>query len=155
LAKSTTIQYKSGIQDITRDAEGKKLAYRNNSSFRAAGTPIDLTAEHIEEYKKCYNDIIYFVENYVVIMKRGEGLGIIKPDEWQKKLLKDLTTNNRTCVLCPRQSGKCLTYKSKIKIKNKKTGKERYISIGRFYIEQKIKSVLKSFLLKLNKFFNT
>lgn len=87
----------------------------------------------LKEIAKCKKDIVYFAENYFRIIHLDRGLEIIKLYDVQKDLLKFLTENNR-CVICSgRQQGKCEFFKSRITLRNKKTGKTEEIFIGDFY----------------------
>lgn len=87
----------------------------------------------LKEIAKCKKDIVYFAENYFRIIHLDRGLEIIKLYDVQKDLLKFLTENNR-CVICSgRQQGKCEFSRSKITLRNKKTGKIEEIFIGDFY----------------------
>lgn len=87
----------------------------------------------LKEIAKCKKDIVYFAENYFRIIHLDRGLEIIKLYDVQKDLLKFLTENNR-CVICSgRQQGKCEFSRSRITLRNKKTGEIEEIFIGDFY----------------------
>ena len=53
--------------------EGRKLVanpfYENNTLLLKGDLVFERTEEEIEEWKRCKNDIIYFVENYCKIVK--------------------------------------------------------------------------------------
>ena len=38
--------------------------YNNNPNLKAAGVQINFTPEQIQEYIKCSQDPVYFIENY-------------------------------------------------------------------------------------------
>lgn len=87
----------------------------------------------LKEIAKCKKDIVYFAENYFRIINLDRGLEIIKLYDVQKELLQHLVENNRTIVCSGRQQGKCEFFKSKITLRNKKTGEIEEIFIGDFY----------------------
>jgi hypothetical protein len=152
MSKTIIIESKTGIKDIEKDINGKPLSYRNNFAHRNAGTAINLTPQHITEFQKCAEDINYFIENYAVIQNAGEGLGLMKPYDWQKELFKTIQFNKRVAVLSPRQSGKCCQIGTVLTLRNTKTNKIRNVWIGQFYLEQKIKYILKTTLTKILNF---
>lgn len=87
----------------------------------------------LKEIAKCKKDIVYFAENYFRIINLDRGLEIIKLYDVQKELLQHLVENNRTIVCSGRQQGKCGYFKSKITLRNKKTGEIEEMTIGDFY----------------------
>jgi len=64
------------------------MSYQNIPGLRAAGEKVEMTAEQINEYIKCQEDILYFAENYFYIQTIDEGRKKIPLWEFQKKLLK-------------------------------------------------------------------
>ena len=48
-------------------------------------------------------------------------------------MLRHLVENDRNIVLSSRQTGKCVQYDSRVKIRNKKTGKIETIEIGKLF----------------------
>ncbi|MFW6281857.1 MAG: hypothetical protein ACOC1O_03570 [bacterium] len=112
-----------------------------DDGLRKAGEQIDYTQEMINEIIKCKQDIIYFAENYYTILTIDKGKTNIELWDWQKKVLKvfvDPPDGRRNCILkIARQSGKCFCENNHIKVRNKKTGEIKEISIKEFY--EKIK----------------
>jgi len=94
------------IEDIKVDINGKELIYRNNPCIRQAGTKLALTKEHVEEFIKCKNDIIYFTETYVKIQDPNKGRSLIKLYPYQKDVLKLYKDNKYVAITQARQSGK-------------------------------------------------
>lgn len=137
------------IKDIEVDAKGNELHFRSNPQLRPAGTKIKLSAEQVEEYLKCAKDIVYFTENYIYIADPNKGRSLIKLYPFQKQMLENFQNNRYNINLCSRQVGKCVSFFTKIKTRNKNTGKVRSISIGRFYIEQYILKKVKNITLFL------
>ena len=49
-------------------------SYLGNSLLKASGVPLNFTKEEIEEYLKCADDPIYFIESYCKIVTLDHGL---------------------------------------------------------------------------------
>jgi len=84
-------------------------AFRNNVKLKKPGAAIVWTAEMALEYKKCMEDPVYFVRNYMKIV--NVDLGLINFDlyDYQEDLLETYTNERRVVVLSSRQSGKSIT----------------------------------------------
>ena len=65
-------------------------SYLGNSLLKGCDIPHKFTKKEIEEYIKCANDPIYFLENYVQIVHVDEGLMKFKMYDFQKKLISRL-----------------------------------------------------------------
>lgn len=66
----------------------------------------EFTPEQIAEFAKCYEDPIYFIENYYKIQTLDKGLTQMKLYGYQKKLLRCAIKNRFTIAKLARQSGK-------------------------------------------------
>jgi hypothetical protein len=89
--------------------KNKKQIYLGDPLLKAPGVPIEWTQEDIDEYKKCKDDVIYFIENYMRIVHIDYGVVPFKMYDYQKKVI-ELYDNNRFVTLkFPRQSGKSIT----------------------------------------------
>lgn len=83
--------------------------FRANPQLKRVGVPIEYTPEQLEEYVKCSQDPIYFIENHYRINNLDKGLMTIKLYDFQKEMIK-LFHENRMCILkMPRQSAKTTT----------------------------------------------
>lgn len=83
--------------------------YRSNPLLKRSGVSIEYTPEQVEEYIKCSQDPIYFIENYVKIVNLDKGLILLKLYEYQKEII-ELYHNNKLVILKQnRQSGKTTT----------------------------------------------
>lgn len=95
---------------------------------------IEYTPEMVSDLVKCSEDILYFL-NFVTIVTIDGGrkkLGdLLYP--FQKEMIKMCKDNRYLCFLFCRQSGKCVSYNTKIKIRDKKTRKIEEVIIGDFY----------------------
>lgn len=92
--------------------QGKKLIanpfYENNTKLLKGDLVFQRTPEEIDEWLKCKNDILYFVEKYCKLMT-PEGIKNIKLRDYQKKYLKHLEDNRLSIYLACRQCGKTTT----------------------------------------------
>ena len=114
--------------------------YLGNPLLKKANTPIEFTEEQIIEFLKCKEDPVYFAKNYIKIVSLDKGLTQFSPYHFQEKLINNFHDNRFNICKMPRQTGKCFNINTKIRIKNKKTGKILELSIGEFYEKLKKKS---------------
>ena len=106
------------------------IAY--NEFVKRPGELIDYSPEMIEELRKCKNDIFHFLQ-YVKIKTLDEGLVTFTPYEFQQNIINLFQKQRRIATMCPRQSGKCVYFDTKIKIRNKKTNIEEEITLEEFF----------------------
>ena len=106
--------------------------------WREANIIFEYSPEEIEEIKKCKKDILYFAEKYCRVMT-DEGVTNIELRDYQKEILSSYQNNRFSILLSARQSGKCLSFSSKIDIYNIKTKEYRKTCIGELYFELKKK----------------
>jgi hypothetical protein len=81
--------------------EGKQFLRRGNIVF-------EYTNEEVTELARCANDIVYFAENYAVVMT-DNGVQQVKLRDYQKDMLRDFQNNRFNIVLASRQMGKTVT----------------------------------------------
>lgn len=100
--------------------QGRKLLanpfYERNTKLLKGDLVFDRTEEEIEEWLKCKNDIIYFVEKYCKLMT-PEGIKHVKLRDYQVKYLRHLEKHRLSIYLACRQCGKCVSLLSTIKLK--------------------------------------
>jgi hypothetical protein len=75
--------------------------YNANSNLKAAGVTVEFTPENIQEYIKCSQDPIYFIENYCYIVTIDHGLTLFKLYDCQKNKV-NVIHNNRRVILVQR-----------------------------------------------------
>ena len=112
--------------------------YLNNPLLKKAGTKVQYTEGQIEELKKCYNDVNYFVMNYVQIISLDKGKILFKLYDYQKTMIETFAKNRHVICMLSRQNGKCVQNDTYIKVRNKKTGVVYNITIGEFYKQRKL-----------------
>jgi hypothetical protein len=67
---------------------------------------IAYTPVQLQELKRCSEDILYFIENYVYIVDPVRGNVLFKMHDYQKEILKGFMENRNTIVMAGRQLGK-------------------------------------------------
>ena len=58
---------------------GVEQSYHGNPNLKPIGYQHDFTKEEFEEFVKCEQDPIYFIENYCQIVTLDKGLQPFKP----------------------------------------------------------------------------
>ncbi len=87
----------------------RKAVYNNDSLLKAPGVKMEWTQEDLDEWHKCRDDIIYFIESYMKIVHIDRGVVSFDLYDYQRKVI-ELYKNNRFVTLkFPRQSGKTIT----------------------------------------------
>ena len=84
-------------------------SYLGNSLLKASGVPLNFTKEEIEEYLKCADDPIYFIESYCKIVTLDHGLQPFKLYDCQKNKVKVVHENRKVILMEGRQQGKTTT----------------------------------------------
>lgn len=84
-------------------------SYLGNSLLKASGVPLNFTKEEIEEYLRCADDPIYFIENYCKIVTLDHGLQPFKLYDCQKNKVKVIHENRKVILMEGRQQGKTTT----------------------------------------------
>lgn len=84
-------------------------SYNGNVNLKRPNQNIDWTPELIEEYVRCQNDVVYFVETYMKIISIDKGLINFKLYDYQKEMLKNFAENRFNIVTTARQAGKSTT----------------------------------------------
>lgn len=82
------------------------LIYNRKPNLKAAGVPIQFTAEQLQEYMKCAKDPAYFIENYAKIISLDEGVILFKPFPYQDRIIKTIHDNKNILGKLFRQGGK-------------------------------------------------
>lgn len=94
---------------MSAEKYGLDFCYLGNPNLRRSGTKIEVSEEEKEEYIRCFNDPIYFLENYCKIVSLDEGLVNFKPYDYQKEMIRTMHRNRFTIILAARQMGKSVT----------------------------------------------
>ena len=96
-------------EDYYLDAFGGRIAFNGNRQIKPFHTKINLSDIHIQEIKRCSEDIDYFTDNYVQFRTKS-GIGFPDRREYQEKFIHSLNDeNDQYLVVFPRQAGKSAT----------------------------------------------
>ena len=83
--------------------------YNANVNLKAAGVKVQFTPEQVQEWLKCAQDPIYFIENYCKIVSLDHGLIPFKLYECQVEKVKIIHENRKVILMEGRQQGKTTT----------------------------------------------
>jgi hypothetical protein len=111
----------------------KDRGYNGNQLVKSAGIKVDYTLDEIKEWKRCRDDVIYFIEKYIKIVTVDFGLQPMKLYEFQKEIILTITDTNRVIANCSRQLGKCHQKDVKYTVRNKKTGQILSLTAQEFH----------------------
>lgn len=111
----------------------KEEHYLGNPLLKRANINVELTQEQLLELIRCSEDPIYFAKKYIKIVTLDEGLVSFEPYSFQEDMLKNFHNKRFNICKLPRQCGKCLIQNTKIKARNKITGKVVELEIGELY----------------------
>lgn len=75
------------------------------SPIKKPGTLIPYTDAMLDEFDRCFDDPVYFMENFVNIQTEG-GAALFKPFEYQKEMIENFAKHRNNVMLTARQMGK-------------------------------------------------
>jgi len=84
------------------------IQYHGNPNLKPYGVQIQYTPRQIQEYIKCKEDPIYFIENYCKIISLDDGLVPFKLYPYQREFIKALHKNRKIICMLSRQMGKTI-----------------------------------------------
>lgn len=92
------------------DAYGEKISYMGDRNLKKAYTEMKLSPIHIEELKRCKEDLYYFKDNYVKIRTK-DGVNFPETRSYQIEFLDSILDEESegTVSLQGRQAGKSVT----------------------------------------------
>lgn len=90
------------------DAFEREVSYNGIAALKRQYVKLPLNEYHINEIKKCSEDLFYFVKNYCKILTKS-GIEFPEFREYQIDFLKELKTGDDVIASLPRQSGKSVT----------------------------------------------
>ena len=129
--KSRRVYSTALIDDLIKERNmGYDIPYdaffMRDIDLRAPNVTFKMTDEEMEEYQRCYDDAVYYVENYCKFMT-DHGLQVVELRDFQKNVVKTVTDEvyipslgewgpkNRNVIwMAARQSGKCCSPGMKI-----------------------------------------
>jgi hypothetical protein len=84
-------------------------SYNANANLKAIGQVIEFSQSDIQEYIKCSQDPVYFIDNYCYIVTIDHGLQPFKLYDCQKEKVKLIHENRKVILMEGRQQGKTTT----------------------------------------------
>lgn len=90
-------------------AQPEQVSYHGNPNLKPLAYQHDFTKEEIQEYIKCKENPVYFIENYVKIITLDKGLQPFKLYDCQKEKVDCIMNNRRVVLMEGRQQGKTVT----------------------------------------------
>ena len=87
----------------------KESSYHGNPNLKSVGYQHQFTPEEIQEFVKCQQDPVYFIENYCHIVSLDKGLIKFKLYDCQKKKVEVILNNRKVVLMEGRQQGKTIT----------------------------------------------
>ena len=85
------------------------MARAANQNLKKPNQEVDYTYKQVQELKKCAQDPVYFIKNYVQIQHPTKGSLPFKLYPYQEKMIRAYQENRYTVVLSARQTGKSIT----------------------------------------------
>lgn len=96
------------------DAFGEKISYNGDKNLKRAYTQMKLSAIHIEELKKCKEDLYYFKDNYVKIRTK-DGVNFPETRPYQVEFLDSILDDDSEGTVSL-QGRQCCSENTKIDI---------------------------------------
>lgn len=107
--------------------------YLNNVLLKKSGKKTAFTPEQVIEITRCYDDVIYFIKNYIYIISLDEGRVLFDLYDYQADMVNKFNKHRFVICTLSRQMGKCVRKDTKITVRNKKTGIVEEIAFEDFY----------------------
>lgn len=83
--------------------------YMGNPNLKKENQPIEWTTQLVQEYIKCSQDCVYFIEKYMKIISIDRGLVSFELYTYQKEMLESFQNNRFSIITTARQAGKSTT----------------------------------------------
>lgn len=83
--------------------------YKGNVLLKRSNQDIEWTPDLVQEYMKCSQDPIYFIETYMKIINVDHGLVNFNLYDYQKDMINSFKDNRYSIVTTARQAGKSTT----------------------------------------------
>ena len=83
-----------------------QFKFRGNPNLKQVGAVIEWTPNWVLEYKKCAEDPIYFITNYVWVVHVDNGPMVMELRDYQVRYVNALHNNRHTIATAARQQGK-------------------------------------------------
>ena len=118
------------LEDASRQAVVPDCTFNGNPLLKRENVAVGLTQWHLDEIEKCMKDPCYFAENYMKVVHVDRGLIPLKLYDYQKRMIKAMDEHRYSIILSCRQSGKCVTGSTKVKISHPKVNGGRPLTVS-------------------------
>jgi len=81
-------------------------SYQGNKLLKRSGVKIEWSPEMVEEWTRCSEDPIYFIEKYIKVIHVDRGLVPLHLYDYQKEIVMTVDKNRYTIICTSRQAGK-------------------------------------------------
>lgn len=85
-----------------------------NEMIKKAYSESEYTPQDIMELKKCINDPIYFMTNYIKVIHPTQGVVPFNLYDYQLRMVDAVHNNKDVIILASRQLGKCFFRTTKL-----------------------------------------
>ena len=83
--------------------------YLGNPNLKKANVPVDFTQDQVQEYIKCSQDPIHFINTYMKIVTVDDGLVDFNLWDFQEDMVRKFIDDRFVICKMPRQTGKSTT----------------------------------------------
>lgn len=90
-----------------------------SDAIKKPNLPLVMNEFEEDEWVKCAQDPLYFVENYVKVTHPTKGSVIMKLYPYQRECIESYYKNKNTILLAARQLGKCVQSSTIINVNGK------------------------------------
>lgn len=118
------------LEDASRQAVVPDCTFNGNPLLKRENVAVGLTQWHLDEIEKCMKDPCYFAENYMKVIHVDRGLIPLKLYDYQKRMIKAMDEHRYSIILSCRQSGKCVTGSTKVKVSHPKVNGGRPLMVS-------------------------
>ncbi len=92
------------------------MAKASNPFLKSANEQHEYTPDHMAELEKCSEDPVYFIQNYCIIQHPVKGPVPFELYDYQIEMIRAFEKNRQCIVLSARQTGKCYTKPTVVKL---------------------------------------
>ena len=86
-----------------------RFSFNGNPKLKKPGAIVEFTKEQVEEYLKCSQDPVYFIEKYVRVIHVDRGPITMEMRPYTKDTIENIHNNRYSITMMARQSGKTAT----------------------------------------------
>lgn len=92
------LDFEKDSEQYYLDAHGNRMSFNGNRKLKKAFNKLSLSKIHVDELKKCQNDIHYFKDNYIKI-KTKSGVNFPDTRDYQDDFLNVLTDEDEENIV--------------------------------------------------------